>query len=106
MAKCTLLSYGVQQIKSMANAQRDENNVPTKIGVLSSDGQTPVKLTANPVSHALSVNDNTTGNDNGGDIAAHDGNYVPSLIAVSSADNSTPIAVYVDLDGKLMVDSA
>lgn len=39
----------------MANASRDENSVPTLLGVSSSDGTTPVPIYANPTTHALLV---------------------------------------------------
>lgn len=39
----------------MANASRDENEVPTLIGVSSSDGSTPVKVYADPITHRLLV---------------------------------------------------
>lgn len=40
----------------MANAYRDENNVPTLIASSSSDGSTPVRLWADPSTHRLLVN--------------------------------------------------
>lgn len=39
----------------MANAYRDENNVPCLIASSSSDGQTPIRLYANPSTHRLLV---------------------------------------------------
>lgn len=39
----------------MANASRDENNVPTLLGASSTDGVTPVKVYADPVTHRLLV---------------------------------------------------
>lgn len=38
-----------------ANASRDENFVPTLLGVSSTDGITPVPIWANPDTHALYV---------------------------------------------------
>lgn len=37
----------------MANAKRDQNNVPTLIAVSSADGVTPVLVYANPTTHRL-----------------------------------------------------
>jgi hypothetical protein len=37
----------------MANASRDQNNVPTLLGVSSADGTTPVPLYADPTTHRL-----------------------------------------------------
>jgi hypothetical protein len=39
----------------MAEAKRDENRVPTLLGVSSVDGVTPVVLYANPTTHRLLV---------------------------------------------------
>ena len=78
------------------NAQRDENNVPTIIGVLNTDGSTIVPIKAD---------DNTTGSDNGPNRALHDDNFVPTILAVSSVDGVTPVAVYTDSSGNLLIDS-
>ncbi len=39
----------------MANAYRDENNVPTLIASSSADGQTPIRVWADPATHRLLV---------------------------------------------------
>lgn len=39
----------------MANAERDQNSVPTLLGVSSSDGVTPTTVYVDPTSHALYV---------------------------------------------------
>ena len=39
----------------MANAYRDENNVPTLIAVSNTDGKTPVRVYADPVTHRVLV---------------------------------------------------
>lgn len=39
----------------MANASRDQNNVPTLLGASSSDGVTPVVVYADPATHRLLV---------------------------------------------------
>lgn len=49
----------------MANAYRDQNNVPTLIAVSIVDGQTPVRLWADPVTHRLLV-DSTGGTGSSG----------------------------------------
>ena len=87
------------------NAQRDENNVPTIIGVLNTDGSTIVPIKADPVTNALKIDDNTTGSDNGPNRALHDDNFVPTILAVSSVDGVTPVAVYTDSSGNLLIDS-
>ena len=88
----------------MSNAERDDNNVPSILGVLNTDGETVTRVKANPSTHALAVNNNTTGSDNGPDHALRDENFVPTLLAVSSADGATLIPLYVDSDGKLLID--
>lgn len=89
----------------MANAERDENSVPTLIATLDSDGETIVKIKADPTDHSLAVSDNTTGSDYGPTNALRDENSVPVLMAVSSADGETPVAVYADSNGNLLIDS-
>lgn len=90
----------------MANAQRDQNNVPTLLGILASNGTTTVAVCADPNSNGLCVEDNTTGDDMGPANALRDQNSVPTLLAVSSADGVTPVTVYTDSDGYLLIDSA
>ena len=78
----------------MANAARDENNVPTLTAILDSDGETITRVTVDPSTHVLSVDDDTTGSDNGpGDRALRDENFVTTLIGVSSVDGVTPVPV-------------
>ncbi len=89
----------------MAQAKRDENNVPTLLGVLNSDGATVTPIQINPVNHALKVDDNTTGSDLGPSRALRDENFVPTKIVVSSADEITPVVLYADSSGKLLIDS-
>lgn len=89
----------------MADASRDQNNVPTLLGTLDSDGETLVPIVVNASSHALKVGDDTTGSDNGPANAPRDNNFVPALMAVSSTDGVTPVVVYADIDGNLLVDS-
>lgn len=89
----------------MADAKRDENNVPTILGVLNSDGDTLVPIQVEPVTHSLEIDDDTTGSDNGPSISPRDQNFIPALLAVSSVDGVTPVVVYADSNGKLLVDS-
>lgn len=89
----------------MANASRDENNVPTMLGTLNTDGVTVVPVKANPTTHALEIVDGNTGTNYGDGQASRDENFVPVLLAVSSVDGVTPVPVYVDVNGNLLVDS-
>lgn len=89
----------------MANAKRDENNVPTLIAGLNTNGSTIVRVKANPSNHGLKVSDDTTGTDHGPANALRDENSVPVIMAVSSADGVTPVVVYADSSGNLLIDS-
>lgn len=91
----------------MANeqAKRDQNHVPTLLGTLNSDGTSTVLIKADPSTHSLNVEDNTTGTDNGGTIDRRDNNFVPAFLAVSESDGVTPVVVYANSDGELLIDS-
>lgn len=89
----------------MANAPRDNNFVPTLLATLNTDGATLIPVKADATTHGLSVDDASTGSDNGPTVAPRDENFIPALTAVSSADGVTPIVVYANSDGKLLVDS-
>lgn len=39
----------------MANASRDENSIPTLLGVSNADGTTPIRVYADPTTHRLLV---------------------------------------------------
>ncbi len=90
---------------SPSPAPRDENFVPTLLAALNTDGVTPKEVAVNPTTHALKVDDDTTGSDNGVPNAVRDGNFVPVLMAVSSDDGVTPVEVYADSSGNLLIDS-
>lgn len=87
-------------------AKRDQNKVPTIQAALNTDGKTPQNIKANPVKNSLKVDDDTTGTDRGTQEAQRDANRVPNLLAVSSADGETPVALYVNGNGELLVDSS
>lgn len=87
----------------MAEAPRDQNHVPTMLGMLDTDGVTPIPVRATP-SHLLRINREAGGSDNGPANAGRDQNHVPAMIAVSSDDGATPVVLYADSDGKLLVD--
>lgn len=89
----------------MTNAYKDENGVPTITGVLNTDGQTIMRIQANPTNNTLKVNDNTTGSSYGLRGAHRDENNVPVLMAVSSVDGVTPVELYVDSNGQILIDS-
>jgi len=90
----------------MANAEKDENGVSTLITALNTDGDTIVAVKADPSTHRLKADDNTTGSDFGPVAALRDENDVPTLLAVSSVDGVTPVVVYADSSGQLLIDSS
>ena len=91
----------------MANAKRDDNNVPTITGVLNTDGESIVPVKVKSDNNSLAIDNNSTGSDNGpGPRALRDENFVTTLIGVSSVDGVTPVAVYVDSDGNLLIDGS
>jgi hypothetical protein len=87
----------------MANAKRDANMVPVKLGASNADGVTPLMIQANPSTHQLQVNNGTSGSDQGKPQAERDQNMVPIMMAVSSADGKTPVELYVDLSTNLLL---
>ena len=88
----------------MANAKIDNNNIPTIIGVLNTNGITPTIIKANPIYHLLNINDGSSGSDLGGDIASRDDNGNITLTATDANNNIIPL--YVDSSGNLMVKSS
>lgn len=89
----------------MANAPRDNNQIPVILGLLNTDGSTPTVVKANPTTHILDVSDGTTGSDLTGDNALRDDNRVTTLLAASSSDGSTPVPLYVNSSGQLLIDN-
>jgi hypothetical protein len=88
------------------NAQHDNNNVTTELGVSNADGVTPLKLRANPSTHILDVEGGSTGSDLGNDDAKRDDNYTTCLLAVSSVDGVTPVPLYINaITNKLLIKS-
>jgi len=53
-------NYWFNQL-NMSNARRDENYVPTLLGVSSADGETPTLAYVNPITHRLLVQSGATG---------------------------------------------
>lgn len=89
----------------MANASHDENSVPTKTGVLNTNGTTVMKWYVNPTNGALVVDNDTIGTYPGGSKAAHDENDVATAMGVSSVDNLTPVKVLINSSNKLLINS-
>jgi len=89
----------------MSNAERDQNSVTTLIAGLNTNGQTIIRVKANPTNNSLKGSMASTGSDHGPTNALRDENNVPTLMAVSSADGVTPVVVYADSNGNLLIDN-
>lgn len=87
----------------MANAGTDESRAKSMTALLGTDGFTIEALTGNPASHGLSVDDNTTGSNNGGTIERHDDNHVPTLYALSSAGDGARVPLYASVSGNTVM---
>lgn len=89
------------------NAQKDENGRDSMIAILNSDGVSVTRVTANPTTRGLKVDDNTTGSDAGNNsgIAQIDENGVAVMYALSSAGDGSLVELYVDSAGKLLINS-
>ena len=79
----------------MENAYRDENNVPTLIASSSVDGESPIRVYANPTTHRLLVEDTASGGAVGG---ASNLTTVGAIPYVSAAGilNQDPTALFWD----------
>ena len=86
----------------MAQASRDENFVPTALGVLNTTGASTVKIGASPTTHGLAVLDGTGQTDHGPSPARalRADNGVTCLMATDSTGALIPI--YADSTGKLL----
>lgn len=90
----------------MSNALRDENRITTMITALNTDGITLTNVKINSANFALKVDDNTTGTDQSSNVNdLRDENRIVGLWALSSVDGITPVQLYVDSDGKLLINS-
>lgn len=88
----------------MAQAPRDENRTPVLLGVLNTDGVTPVPICTDALSlHFMCISAGTDGTDFGPDTAARDENRVPVAMAVSSVDGVTPVPLYANSSGELLI---
>ena len=90
----------------MTEAKKDQNSIPVTLGTSDADGITPLPIQADPSTHELYTDDNTTGSDLSDDIARRDNNGQTVLMATSSTDGITPVPVYIDsVAGKFLINS-
>lgn len=83
-------------------ASRDNNHVPTKLGVLFSDGTTLVPIAINPTNGGFKVNTTDTLGVAVTQDALRDENFVHVLLGENSVDGTT-IPVYVDSTGAILI---
>jgi hypothetical protein len=86
-------------------AKRDQNRITTLLGALKTNGKTPQLICADPTTHTLCVEDNTTGSDFVIENDPRDENRIPIAMAVSKDDDSTPVPLYADNLYQLLIDS-
>jgi len=87
----------------MANAKTDSNQIPTMLGLLNSDGETPTLLKINPTTHGLDVSNGTSGSDVGRDTADHDDNQRTTMCATDA--NGAIIPLWINSSGQLLIKS-
>lgn len=89
----------------MTDTKKDNNQVPAILGVSNADGTTPLPFKADPSSHAIVMDDGTTGSDLSGDVAVRDNNGNPALMALSETDGITPVPLYANSStGGILID--
>ena len=74
----------------MANAARDENNIPTLIAVSSADGETPVRVYADPDTHRL--------------LTQNEGNTTATA-ATTNATTTTIATIAIPVDTTVMIEA-
>lgn len=84
----------------MTNAIKDNNGIPVIMGASNADGVTMAPFFVHPTTHALEIDDNTTGSDLSGNIAERDDNQITTTMGVSNSDGSTPTVPYIDPSAK------
>lgn len=92
----------------MSNAPIDSNNRPAIICASKLDGVTIVPIKADPATHGLKNDDNTTGSNNGNNngVAMLDESSNQVWVAESSAGNGAIVEVYGDIsNGKVLINS-
>ena len=89
----------------MTQAVRDENRIPSILGVLNTDGATPTMVEANPTNHGIEISDGTTGTVTASEQARRDQNVVTTMLAVSNSDGTTRVQLAVNSSGQLLVQS-
>lgn len=85
-------------------APRDQNFVPVKMGILCTDGVTPVPIAIDAGGN-MKMDMVSTISFDPTTVAPRDENHVPVWMGVSSVDLVTPVPIYVNADGAVLIDS-
>ena len=94
----------------MTDAIRDQNHVPSKLGVLFSDGVTLVPIKIDSVTNAMMVNRTDVVDAAilalyaAGKPIPRDSNNVPAWCGQSNTDATVSYPIFVDADGAVLVD--
>lgn len=89
----------------MADARRDDNNVPTWLGISCVDGVTPVRIVINPSNSGVKVDTTTVISVTPAYVGSRDSNQVPVKYGVSDADGSVMLPIYVEpTTGAVLID--
>lgn len=92
----------------MADANRDQNSVPTWIGVSCVDGVTPVRITINPSNGGIKVDDSTAISfvPSASQATIRDQNQVNVKTGISSTDSTVILPVYVNpSNGAILIET-
>ena len=87
----------------MTNAKRDNNHIPALMGILCTDGVTPVAIAIDAGGNMMV--DEVSTISVAATMAQRDENHVPTWMGVSSVDDVTPTPIYVNADGKVLIDT-
>lgn len=88
------------------DARRDDNAVPTWLGVSCVDGVTPIRIAINPATGGVKVDDTTVISVTPAYVGSRDANQVPVKYGISDASSTVMLPVYVNpANGAILIDS-
>lgn len=94
----------------MTDAIRDRNHVPSRLGVLFSDGVTLVPIKINASNFGVEINTTDSVDPSilalyeAGKAIPRDSNNVPAWSARSSTDPTVSYPIFVDASGSVLID--
>lgn len=88
----------------MSDAPHDQNFVKAKMGVLCTDGITPIPIAINPLTGEMMVDEVSVISYNPEDIAPRDNNHQPVWLGESTVDGKA-IPLNVNAQGAVLVDT-